>query len=67
LIDEITRRAEQNLISPEEAVARFGVTAGTQDDEIARIKAWLEYKAGMEAGGQAIMNNGEASKLTTRR
>ena len=54
LIEEITRRAEQNLISPEEAVARFGVQAGTEQDEVNRIKAWLEFKAEMEAKGQPV-------------
>jgi hypothetical protein len=45
LIEEITRRAEQDLISPEEAVARFGVKAGTEQDEVNRIKAWLRFQA----------------------
>lgn len=42
LIDEITRRAEQSLISPEEALARFGVKSGTEQEERDRITAWLE-------------------------
>jgi hypothetical protein len=48
LIDEITRRAEQDLVSPEEAIARFGVKAGTEQDEVERIKAWLEFKSELE-------------------
>jgi hypothetical protein len=49
LIDEITRRAEQDLVSPEEAIARFGVKAGTEQDEVERIKGWLEFKNQLEA------------------
>ena len=49
LIEEITRRAEQDLISPEEAVARFGVKAGTEQDEVNRIKAWLKFQAEQQA------------------
>lgn len=52
LIDEIVRRAEADLISPEEAVARFGVKAGTEQDELNRIKAWLEFKAEQQAKTQ---------------
>jgi hypothetical protein len=48
LIDEIAKRAERDLISPEEAVARFGVKAGTEQDEINRIKAWLKYKSDLD-------------------
>jgi hypothetical protein len=48
LVDEICRRAEQALISPEEALARLGVQVGTEQDEIERIREWLEYKAKTE-------------------
>jgi hypothetical protein len=43
LIDEIIKRAQESLISPEEAIAHFGVKSGTDEDEIARIKAWAEF------------------------
>jgi hypothetical protein len=59
LIDEIIRRAEQDLISPEEAIARFGVKAGTEQEELERIKAWLAYKA--ETEGQSQRAEGEAT------
>jgi hypothetical protein len=49
LIDEVTQRAAQNLISPEEAVARFGVKAGTEQDEVNRIRAWLKYQSDLKA------------------
>jgi hypothetical protein len=49
LIDEIIRRAEQDFISPEEAIARFGVKAGTEQEELERIKRWMEFKAEQQA------------------
>lgn len=48
LIEEVTRRAEQDLISPEEAVARFGTKDGTEAEEITRIREWLEFKNELE-------------------
>jgi hypothetical protein len=48
LIDEICRRAERDLISPEEALARFGTKAGTEQEERERITAWLEEKNALE-------------------
>lgn len=48
LIDEVCRRAEQDLISPEEALARFGVKAGTELEEYERIQTWLEFKNKLE-------------------
>jgi hypothetical protein len=48
LIDEIIRRAEQDVISPEEAIAGFGVKAGKEQGELESIKAWLAYKAEIE-------------------
>jgi len=52
LIDEIIRRAEQDFISPEEAIARFGVKAGTEQEELERIKRWMEFKAEQQAAAQ---------------
>jgi hypothetical protein len=52
LIDEITRRAEQDLVSPEESVARFGVKNGTEQEEVERIKDWLAFQAEQQAKGQ---------------
>jgi hypothetical protein len=52
LIDEIVRRAEQDLISPEEAIARFGVKAGTEQEELERIKKWMVFKAEQQAKAQ---------------
>lgn len=52
--DEIIRRAEQDLILPEEAIARFGVKVGTEQEELERIKAWLAYKTETEAKAQPI-------------
>jgi hypothetical protein len=48
LIDEVSNRAAHNLISPEEAIARFGVKAGTEADELARIREWLEFKNSLD-------------------
>jgi hypothetical protein len=64
LIDEIARRAEQDLISPEEAVARFGVKAGTEQDEVNRIKAWLKFQAeqGQPDFGPSGGDDGEAKQ-----
>ena len=59
LIDEITRRAEQDLISPEEAVARFGVKAGTEAEEVQRIKDWLTFQAEQQAKAQPQPFGGE--------
>jgi hypothetical protein len=49
LIDEIIRRAQENLISPEEAITRFGVVDGSVADEVKRIQDWLDYKTEKEA------------------
>ncbi len=49
LIDEIIRRAERDLISPEEAVARFGTVLGTDDEEVERLKDWMQFKAELAA------------------
>lgn len=48
LIDEISRRAENDLISPEEAISRFGVKAGTEQDELDRIMGWLTFKNSLD-------------------
>jgi hypothetical protein len=44
LVDEIIKRAERDLISPEEAISRFGTDLGTVQEEIDRIKRWMEYR-----------------------
>lgn len=49
LVEEMTARSVQDLVSPEEAVTAFGVRVGTEADEIERIKEWLEYKTAVEA------------------
>ena len=49
---KLTRRAEQDLISPEEAIARFGVKAGTEQEELERIKRWMAFKAEQQAAAQ---------------
>jgi hypothetical protein len=49
LIDEVTRRAEQDLISPEEAVNAFGARVGTEKEEVDRIKDWVKFKSEQES------------------
>jgi hypothetical protein len=65
LIDEIVRRAEADLISPEEAVARFGVKAGTEQEELERIKRWMAFKAEKQAAAQLRGGNGESQGEAT--
>jgi hypothetical protein len=43
-IEEFNARAAQDMISPEEALAGFGVRHGTMEEEIERIKQWLREK-----------------------
>jgi hypothetical protein len=48
LIEEIIKRAQENLISPQEAIAHFGVKAGTDEDELKRIVDWVEFLNDLE-------------------
>jgi hypothetical protein len=54
LVDEIIRRFEQDLISPEEAITRLGTDLGSVQEEIERIKAWVEYKTKMAVKAKPV-------------
>ena len=57
LIDEIARCAEQDLVSPEESVARFGVENSTEQGA-QRIKDWLAFQAEQQAEAHPQMGGG---------
>jgi len=50
-IEEFMARAQYNMISPEEAIAGFGVRNGSEGEEIERIRRWNSYLQTLRDGG----------------